>query len=233
MLKVHGLSGGRVAGLWLAVGIGVATVVAIAGCAGYNTWPPQEGVRGLSDPNARPNDQVMLASLQYVTDRYPPDTERYAINLPEGLNPRLYKWIVDRAGEGAEPLTVENQDLPIYHLKQIKVRGREAEVMLLRPVTEAGTGPEGEMAYQPITVSLRGGLDGWRIVHRREWIVGLEEPPPLNFWTGVDGTAIAATETDPAEAESPEPSPADEAQAEADPPDEAQETTAEVPDDDT
>ena len=172
----------------------------LGGCTGYNTWPPQKGVAGIKDPNVRPNDQVILTSLQYTVQRYPPDSPdgRFAINLPEGINPRLYTWVVARAGEGAEPLTEDNADLPIYHVKQIKVRGREAEVLVLRPVTEAGEGPEGAMAYQPITVQMRGGLDGWRVVHRREWLVGLEDPPPLNYLDvpGEDETATASVPDD-------------------------------------
>lgn len=174
MLRMHGLAG-----------IGVVCVALLTGCVGYNTWPPQEGVAGVSDPNVRPNDQVILASLRYVVERYPADSDRYAINMPRGMNENLYRWVVDRVGEGAEPLTEDNEWLPTYHVKQIKVRGREAEVMILRPVTEAGVGPDGDLAYQPITVSLRGRLaSGWRIVNRREWIVGLEEVPEPYYWTG-------------------------------------------------
>lgn len=183
MLKMHGIAG-----------IGLVCGVLLSGCVGYNTWPPQEGVRGVSAPNMRPNDQVMLASLQYVVERYPPDSERYAVNMPRGVSPSLYRWVVDRVGEGAEPLTPENEFLPIYHVKQIKVRGREAEVLILRPVTEAGVGPDGDLAYQPITVTLQGRLaSGWRIVNRREWIVGLEETPELYYWTGGDEVPEATT----------------------------------------
>jgi hypothetical protein len=164
-------------------------LVFLGGCAGYNTWPPSPGSSGIANPNARPADQVMLASLQYVVARYPVEGDQhYVVNLPKGLNPRLYKWIVDRVGEGAEPLTIDNKDLPIFHLKQFKIRGSDAEVLILRPVTEAGTGPEGP-AYQPITVMLHGGLDGWRVVHRREWAVGLEDPPVKNFWEPPQTTA--------------------------------------------
>lgn len=180
--------GGRIARGAL-VGAAIAGLTLVGGCAGYNTWPPTPGSAGVANPNARPADQVMLAGLQYVVARYPVEGDQhYAINMPKGLNPRLYKWIVDRVGEGAEPLTFDNQDLPTYHLKQLKIRGREAEVLILRPVTEAGTGPDG-VAYQPITVTLHGGLDGWRCVHRREWAVGLDDPPIKNFWEASETTA--------------------------------------------
>lgn len=171
---------------------GLAMVVA-AGCAGYSTWPPRDGSAGVANPNARPNDQVMLTGLRYVVERYPADSETYALNLPQGLNPRLYKWIADRVGEGAEPLTTKNQAGPIYHVKEIKVRGSEAQLLVLRPVTEAGPGPHGSMAYQPITITMRGGVEGWHVVRRREWVVGLEETPRLNFWDPIE-TADASGE---------------------------------------
>lgn len=213
MLKMHGLAG-----------IGLLCGMMLTGCVGYNTWPPQEGVSGLSAPNVRPNDQVILASLQYVVERYPADSDEYAVNLPEGISPSLYRWIVDRVGEGAQPLTRENEHLPIYHVKQIKVRGREAEVLVLRPVTEAGLGPDGEPAYQPITVSLSGRIaSGWRIVNRREWIVGLEETPEPYYWTDGDETETQVAAAD--EGSEPESQVAE--TADLDEP----ATTAEVPDD--
>jgi len=194
---VGGLGGGRRFRCLGAVA-GAAVVfagVGLGGCAGYSNWPG-EGV-GLRDPSTRPNDVVMVEAMRWTVERFPPGTPegRYALNLPVGLGPALYAEMVEKVGPRAEPVLERNRDLPTYHVKSLRVRGMEAEVLVLRPVTELGPTGEGQYALQPVTVWLKSSLrGGWRVVRSREWTVGMEEPPPLHVWRPERETAVAEGE---------------------------------------
>jgi len=182
-----------------------AFAAAIAtGCAGYTNWPG-EPLTANSDPSARPNDAVIVSALRWTVNRYPVD-DRYALNLPQGLDGPLYQLLVERVSPNAEPVLPGNQDLPTYHVKEIQVRGRTAEVLVLRPATELGRRPNGDYPLQPVTVGLRGDFSGWRVTRAREWTAGIESPPALHV-LGSDPQTPSAPPTRVAAETPPDPDP--------------------------
>lgn len=164
----------------------VATVGGMGGCAGYATYPRADGSTAISDLNSAPVNTIMATSLAWAAYKYPvaPEGEQapFAINLPEGVKPETYDYVVRQIGGGAVPLTHDTADLPTFHIGLIRVRGDEAQVDVLRPVLELSPSPAGETVYQQVTVRLEGGLSPWRVVGRREWTVGAFPTPAPNYY---------------------------------------------------
>ncbi len=182
----------------------------LGGCVGWANYPPEEGQTRFISPNEPGMTDIMAAGLKYVANKYPPEgltraraaatglepsTQKFAVNLPEGVRPRLSQRIVQLAGERAVLLTPETEHLPIYHIASLRVRGDEGQVNILRPVPEFGVSPTGEPVYQEITVTLRGGVQPWRVVSHREWSPGsVASIPPLRYYHPDRPTAAADTD---------------------------------------
>lgn len=170
---------------------------AMCGCFGYHAWPPEPGVARVGDPNATPMDEVMVQALSWTIERYPPGPDQpVAINLPEGVKPEVYRWIAGRVGPNVAPLSAQTMDRPVFHVARIRVRGTEADIDIVRPVIGAGQGASGEPVYQGLTLTLRGGLRPWRVVHRREWEVGVIGVPPLHLLEQETRTATVPESAD-------------------------------------
>lgn len=170
---------------WMAVLSIAATVGVLGGCvslASYPAAPGETAIRNTNDPRVI---DVMVVALDWVIRRYPPETTgeaRLAINLPPGVRERIYERAAIRIGHGAVPLSTETQNLPTYHVARLRIRGDEAAVDILRPMTELGATPEGAPAYQEIRVNLRGGVRPFRVVSHREWTPGtISRMPDLHF----------------------------------------------------
>lgn len=154
----------------------------LAGCVGYDTWPPVKGSIARDNPNIPAVEQIQMAGLKWLIEKYPPvgHDGPVAINVPQGIKPLVYQRIAREAGPRAEPLIDANTHLPIYHVKAIRVRGSDAQIDVLRPVWEIGPAPDGSQVSQGFTLYLRGGLSPWRVVRFREWRIGTMDPPVLN-----------------------------------------------------
>jgi len=173
---------------WGLIGGALLGGLAIGGCAGHHSWPPQKGEVALKDVDAPVMQNVIVASLQWAVKEYPvPQAESgpsYAVNLPTGTNQRVYAWMVRHVGPGAVPLTPENSHLPTYHIKEVRVRSVYAEVDVLHPVPSMGLDPRGEPVYQMVTAYLEGGFHPWKVTSRKEWSIGTATPPEPNYFTG-------------------------------------------------
>lgn len=168
--------------LWVAaVGAGLA---GLAGCVSYANYPPVPKDTAFNDPNIPALESVMMAGLQWATTRYPPGPEGtpFAINLPEGVKPAVYRRVARSLGEAAQPLTAENSHLPIYHVGEMRVRGDQANIWIYRPVVALGTSPQGTPVYQEVKLWLRGGLQPWQVVNAVDRAPGASEIPPLNYY---------------------------------------------------
>jgi hypothetical protein len=178
--------------------LAVAAVSAgLSGCVSWASYPAGPGEVAVKNPNDPTMLDVMVTGLQWVIRRYPPgaggEGPRLAINLPAGMRERVYQRVAVRVGQGAVPLTTANATLPIYHVAQVRVRGDEAAVDILRPVTELGPSPSGEPVYQEVRVNLRGGVSPWHVVSHREWTPGaVSSIPELNYMDRPVGAAAAA-----------------------------------------
>lgn len=170
--------------------LGGLFVVAMAGCAGHATYDPAEGTP-ISMRNFSHSSMVgvMSTGAAYTARFLPPElsveeaqlgrvsvreeAEPFVLSLPEGLTRGQYLQIVREAGPRAHPPTDETLDLPIYRIGRIEIRVGRAEVDVHRPV-------EGEVAYQPVTLSLEGGVQPWRVTGFRAWEPGSIALPPVH-----------------------------------------------------
>jgi len=181
--------------IWRALGLGLITVLSasslLSGCVGYATYPPVQGAYGApNNPNAPPVDELMALSLKWVTDRYPirsgtptvAGDPQFAVNLPRGVRKSTYERTAAALGDKALPLTPENATkLPIYHVAEIRVRGRVAKVDVLRPAQELGARPDGQPVYQCITLHIEGGFQQWRVIRFQAWEPGVVAVPEYYY----------------------------------------------------
>jgi hypothetical protein len=157
---------------------------ALGGCVSYATYPPVPKDTAINDPNTPAMEEVAAAGLKWVVGKYPPGPEgaAFALNLPEGTTPVVYRRMAAAVGNGAEVLTPENSHLPIYHVVSIRIRGDQANVWIDRPVVALGTTPQGTAVYQEVKLWLQGGLSPWHVVNALERTPGLAEIPALNYY---------------------------------------------------
>jgi hypothetical protein len=181
-------------------------------CVGYNVYPPMEGERGFTNVNSDPFPPVILASLQWVTTRYPPEAQAewnqpaagqpgpvtYAVNMPQGMNRLISERIVGRLGPGAQPMVPGNEGLPTYHVSRVWVSGDEAKVDIVRPVTNVAFTGQGKPVTQGITVRLRGGVNPWHVTSHRVWSFNAMAVPALNYIQGEGLERAPAPEAAPA-----------------------------------
>lgn len=159
-----------------------AALPALSGCVGYTTYPPADWQLASDDINGPPADELMIAALGAVIDRFPtPAGADPVIDLPAGVNSRVYGVIVSRVGRGARAMAPGLESEPTYHVTRIWARGTKAEVDVLRPVGELGPSPTGEPIVQAVAVYLEGGFTRWRVVRMRPWVIGADELPEPHY----------------------------------------------------
>lgn len=170
----------------------------LAGCVGYGTYPRAQGEVPFNVANSAASDELIIASLNWVTRRYPvPDAlggsgAEYAVNLPATMRYQRAMRIVDKLGGNARDLTSETAGMPRYSIGRMWVRADQAEIDVYRPAFEVSAFGD-EPAYQMITVRLSGGLRQWRVDSTRPWAINAFDPPvpvyrdaPPGPWEGYD-----------------------------------------------
>jgi hypothetical protein len=174
----------------------VVCAAALSGCVSWASYPAAPGETAIKDPNNPAVEELMMTGMRWVVQKYPPvDASgahvgggKLALNLPFGIKPKVYRRVAEAAGGGAEPLTQANQSLPIYHVKEIRIRGDEAQLIAIVPAATLGASPTGGPVYQEVKLGFTGGLGPWRVVSFREWGAG-GEPPEPNFYVSEDAAA--------------------------------------------
>lgn len=176
----------RTAAWWTA-----ACLAWLGGCVGYGSWPPVEGADlAARNPNVPYAVETMTTALQWVLQRYPPPgagTEpieagraRFAVNVPAGVRRGNYLRIASTVGGvGATAETVE--ELPVYHVGRVWVRGGRATVDVLRPMFEYPRREDGSWVYQCVTVHLEGGFQPWRVTGTQTREPGVVPIPDYYF----------------------------------------------------
>jgi len=155
-----------------------AATLMLAGCVGYNTYPPQGGALAGTDPNARTMQAVMVAAIQdAVRTQPPPPDSPYAIGLPRGATSETYQRVTSQVGDRARPLTTQTRDLPIYLVGRVWIRGPKAEVDIHRPLDPSSDTVD---RTQATTFYLRGGFKDWHVIHRQAWAAGAVPVPPFD-----------------------------------------------------
>jgi hypothetical protein len=180
---------------WRSVAVLAAAglAAAIAGCASYASYPPVPKDTALNDPNGPAMEEVMMAGLRWIAAKYPPaaatptgvpagPASEVAINLPPGVKPVVYERVA-AAVPGGKPVTPETQHLPTYHVSNIRIRGDEANIWIVRPVWDLGAAPGGGVVYQEVKLWLRGGLRPWHVVTSLDRTPGATQIPELVYYS--------------------------------------------------
>lgn len=166
----------------------------LSGCISWASYPAAPGEIAVKDPNQPVIEELMMSGMRWVVQKYPPvDASgthagggRIAFNLPFGVRPNVYRRVCEAAGGGAEPLTPDNASLPIYHVRELRIRGDQAQMNVVFPASTLGASPKGGPVYQEVKIGFQGGLRNWRVSSFREWGPGAEPPEP-NFYVPEPG----------------------------------------------
>lgn len=198
----------------LFLAIAAATAFWATGCAGYINYPPVGDDWAINSTNVSPSLAIMEAGMLRALRRSgaPGSLQHgtYVVNPPRGTQLRYAEALVQRLNavpgfEGAQIVTPENGDLPVYHITKLWVRGDEAIIDILRPIPSILPAQGQQEVFQPYTVWLRGGaFEHWRTVATRDWPVGMDAAPMRWNWATQfpeEGQVIDTYDV-PAEAES-------------------------------
>ena len=181
-----------VCGLVTAAGL-MAMVGGMGGCVSYASYPAVAQNTATNDPNTPAMEEVMMAGLRWVVNKYPPGPVSptgeapetptdIAVNLPPGVKPAVYLHVAS-AVPGGHPLTARMATLPTYHVGGIRIRGDEASLWVFRPAVDLGQSATGGPVYQEVRVWLRGGFQPWHVVSSLESTPGTGEMPELSYYT--------------------------------------------------
>lgn len=120
----------RVVGCALGCACGLAMLAGVAlgpsGCVSYANWPPVPDDTAFNDPNNPATEEIMMASLRWAINKFPPEGDilaterppanperrvfareatplpqiqpRAAVNLPTGVKPVVYRRVANYAG---------------------------------------------------------------------------------------------------------------------------------------
>lgn len=202
-----------------------SSLAVAAGCASWANFPPVPGDTAFHSLASPAMEDVMVEGLRWTITRYPPigdaldftpgpaEEPRIAINLPKGVKAAFYQYASKDIGGPRRlvtPLASTTRDIPIYHVRSLRIRGDEAQINIVRPATELGPSPAGTPVYQEVTLTLRGGIGPWRVVANTPWSPGSEDIPSPNYYDQLPDlkTRNASSPAQPAsEASAPEPKP--------------------------
>lgn len=146
-----------------------AACLALGACSTYVNIPAQPGDVARNDPNDTTVREVTATALEAVVADKP--MGQFAVVLPPGTQPSNYDWIVTRVSPAAmwsaEPLPA---NIPIFEVRQVRVRGWNAQVDVIRPVSQDDPG-----RLELITAYLKSyPVGGWAVQNLRVWRGSLE-----------------------------------------------------------
>ncbi|MEM8782273.1 MAG: hypothetical protein AAGE65_05380 [Planctomycetota bacterium] len=113
----------------------IATAAGLAGCTGptYINIPPQRGDLARDSPNGGDVVDIMSKSLAAAIEAEGVPGV-YEVLLPEGASQQTYQEVVLRLGGGAiTPDTLREAPVPSVAVAGVRVRGKAAEVDIVRP----------------------------------------------------------------------------------------------------
>lgn len=172
--------GGRLRRGVLAAGL-LAAASAGPGCLYYGNYPDEESLTWWNARESAGLLELMEQSLAYVIEQdvqtqpglaIPPEGEPLlAVNLPGSISPESYRRVAERAYPRVVPLSERRNDLPVYHIGAVRIRGGSARVHVLRPIT----GLERDVTDAPLAgvqLWFEGRSGDWDLVEVRPREVG-------------------------------------------------------------
>lgn len=195
--------------------LGVLSLVIVAACAPYATYPPVAGGRSLA-AGVYPIPQVMAKSLQTAYEKTAPTLDEgsgqpdLVYSLPTGIPEGVWSQVgVDTAIEGARQLDEASYDegIPFWSVEQVRVRNHRAEVDVIFPVADG---------FERATVILDSDpFTAFEVTFFQRWRVPVARPvfnAPGRGEAGQDADDEEASEASASESDEPE---AEAAEAEA------------------
>lgn len=134
---------------------------ALAGCASYVNIPPDSNKDiAINAINAPPTPRLIGDALDYVLMTNPPPSKPYAVRLPVEADASTWGKVL--AGrEGAAAYAPDQADGPVYDVRSIRIRGRDAWVDIVVP--------EAADNRPLIELRLDGDFAGWTVTSVRHW----------------------------------------------------------------
>jgi hypothetical protein len=170
-----------------AIAAGMLGIMTAGGCLTYSNYPQEEGVTWINARDTASIREPMAKALKHIIEQdiadqtnmeLPGDGPLVAVNLPGGIAPESYRWVAANASGRATPLSETVSGLPIYHIGQVRIRGRDVRVDVLRPITgleQDVTNP----VYVGVEVHMKGAT-GARSIESTRWReVGTLKTPEL------------------------------------------------------
>jgi hypothetical protein len=152
-------------------------LLTLIGCGGPTqiNIPPIDGDRFVSnDPNSTTATEVMGEAIRYSLE-VEPINGPFVISLPEGTEAETAQEILAIVGGEAtlSPADADSPEMPQVKVRQVRVRGSDATVDLVRPQ---------RLGRNLNTVSLTYEFGhGWGGVDQRAWLIAPEDDPmPLS-----------------------------------------------------
>lgn len=142
-------------------------------CTPYVNIPGQRGdTLATHNPNSKNIQQAVIAALKAVIT-YRQVNGNYQVILPQGTDPATYAALLPQLGDQAMwSSDGVRQDVPVYEVKGIRIRGADGEIDIARPA--AGL-PEGR-TLQLVTVDLKYYVPGgWGHTRLRVWKASVED----------------------------------------------------------
>ncbi|MAX24665.1 MAG: hypothetical protein CMJ19_09195 [Phycisphaeraceae bacterium] len=152
--------------------------VGLSACTPYVNIPGQKGdTLATHNPNSKTIQEAVVAALQAVIT-YRPVEGPYQVILPQGTDPATYAKLLPQLGDQAMwSSDGVRQNMPVYEVKGIRIRGYEGEVDIVRPAVGL---PDGR-TEQLVTVDLKYYITGgWSHVRLRVWKAPVEDAMRIN-----------------------------------------------------
>lgn len=148
-------------------GILIISSLGLSACTPYVNIPGQRGdTLATHSPNSKYVQEAIVAALKAVIT-YRPVDGNYQVILPKGTDPQTYAKLLPQLGDQAMwSSDGVRQDLPVYEVKGIRIRGADGEVDIVRPAVGL---PDGR-TEQLVTVDLKYYVPGgWGHTRIRVW----------------------------------------------------------------
>lgn len=139
----------------------------LPGCAAWSTYPAIPGAMQVGHPEFEPLPTIMAEAVRYSNERYLKADEP-TFNLPEGVTKATYDSVKQRLRGGRAML---DPDEPAVHIKQIRVRGGDAQVDVIFPRDDG--------LYQFVTLHMKQRfLNRFEVRDTRLWRIHVKAPEP-------------------------------------------------------
>lgn len=151
----------------------ITFTLGLSACAPYVNIPGQRGdTLATHNPNSKTIQEAVVAALKAVIT-YRPVEGNYQVILPEGTDPATYAALLPQLGDQAMwSSDGTRQDLPIYEVKGVRIRGYDGDVDIVRPAKGLADG----RTRQLVTVDLKYYIPGgWGHTRLRVWKADVED----------------------------------------------------------